>query len=69
MGHNKWLEVILAVIILIFVFWQSSYSQWIVALAAVVLLVHGLVCKCWSSCCCDEHEHSMHEKPKKSRRK
>ena len=39
----KWTDVILGIVILIFAFWQTMYSQWIVIIAAVVLILHALI--------------------------
>jgi len=39
------MEVIVAIVILVFVFWTTSASQWIIAIAAVALLVHSFMCK------------------------
>lgn len=35
-------NIVLAIIILIFAFWQTSYSQWVVVVAAVLLIIHEL---------------------------
>jgi len=42
---KSWCEAILAIVILVFAFWQTAYSQWIVVIAAVVLLIHSFTCK------------------------
>ncbi len=38
-------EAILAVILLIFALWQTAYSQWIIIIVAVILLIHSFTCK------------------------
>lgn len=38
-------EAILAVIILVFALWQTAYSNWIIIIAAVILLIHSFTCK------------------------
>lgn len=43
---NKWINVVLAAIILIFAFWETTYSKWVIAVAAIVLIIYALVCKC-----------------------
>lgn len=47
---KSWCEAIIAVIILVFTWWNTwAYSQWVVMIAAVVLLVHSFSCKsCFS---------------------
>ena len=42
---KSWCEAILGIIILIFVSWQTGYSTWIVAIAAIVLILHSFTCK------------------------
>ncbi len=42
---KSWCEAILAIIILVFALWETTYSQWIVVIAAVVLLIHSFMCK------------------------
>ena len=43
---KSWCEGILAIIIIVFAFWSSwQYSQWIIIIAAVLLLIHSFTCK------------------------
>ncbi len=42
---KSWCESILAIIILVFALWQTTYSQWIVVIAAIILLIHSFTCK------------------------
>ncbi|MCH7567971.1 MAG: hypothetical protein IIA87_00985 [Nanoarchaeota archaeon] len=41
----KWCTSIMAIVILVFLFWQTVASTWIIAIAAILLLVHAWVCK------------------------
>ena len=46
MGCNcKGIELVLAIVILVFALWQTTYSSWIVIIAAVLLVLHALSCK------------------------
>lgn len=58
----KWTETILAIVILLFTFWSVAWSQWIVSIAAILLLLHAWMCK--SCMMCREHE-AMPAKKKK----
>lgn len=43
-------NIVLAVIILVFALWQVMYSQWIIIIAAVLLIIHEIWHKhSWSS--------------------
>jgi len=52
----KWVELVLAVVILVFTIWPSQIlsagiSWWLVVIAAVLLIVHSLFCsKCNGIC-------------------
>ena len=48
MCNCKGAEAVLSILILVFAFWETMYSQWIIAIAAVIILVHAL--KCHSTC-------------------
>jgi hypothetical protein len=52
MGCNcKWTEIVLAIVILVFTFWEvAAVSQWVVAVAAILLLLHALMCKNCAMC-------------------
>ncbi|MEK6846625.1 MAG: hypothetical protein AABY16_00490 [Nanoarchaeota archaeon] len=58
---KSWCEAILGIIILIFAFWQTDYSTWIVAIAALVLIWHSFMCKK----CFAKHEMPMKMAKKK----
>jgi cytosine/uracil/thiamine/allantoin permease len=64
----KYLDTILAAIILIFAIWPTFIpwinGKWIVAIAAIVILLHDLICKKCKSC-----ELVEKEKPKQRTRK
>jgi len=60
----KWTEIILGVLILVFAWWATAYSQWIVTIAAVLLLLHALSCKNCGRC----SEHQMKPVAKKKKR-
>jgi hypothetical protein len=41
----KWTEVVLSVVILIFAWYTTAYSQEIITIAAALLLIHAFMCK------------------------
>ena len=54
-------NVILGLLVLVFTFWQTVASKWIVVIAAVLLILHAFCCgKCMS---CET------EKPAKSKKR
>ena len=50
MCNCKATEIVLGLIILVFAFWQTMYSKWIIVVAAAILVIHGLMCKNMSNC-------------------
>ena len=42
---KSWCEAILGIIILVFALWETTYSNWIIVVAAVLLLIHSFTCK------------------------
>jgi|GEM_PF-2005034 len=46
MGCNlNWVEGVLALVILVFTFWMiPDVSQWIIAVAAILLLLQAIIC-------------------------
>lgn len=52
MGCNcRWCETILALIILVFaLFVNASWGEWVVIIAAVLLLIHAWSCKNCGTC-------------------
>lgn len=64
MGFNcKVYESILAILIVVFALWITPWSQSIVVIAGVILLIHSFTCKKCGMC--TEHEEM---KSKKKRR-
>jgi hypothetical protein len=57
----QWTEIVIAIVILLFAFWDTSVSQWVIAIGAVLLLVHALSCKNCKACAAPA------EMPKKKR--
>lgn len=52
MCNCKLTEIIVALVILVASFITTiPYANWIIIIAAVVLLIHGLGCKNIASCC------------------
>ncbi len=43
--HGSTCELILGIIILVFALWQTSWSGWIIAIAAIVLIIHSMTCR------------------------
>lgn len=65
----KWTETVLAIIILVFAFWTSwAYSQWVVIIAAVLLLIHAWACKSCANCDMKEMPKSSSMRNKRKRR-
>lgn len=46
----NWVEAVLSVLIIVFAWLQTSYSQWIIIVAAALLLIHTLSCKNCRAC-------------------
>ena len=42
---KSWCELILGAIIIIFALWQTAYSQWVIIITAVILIIHSFTCK------------------------
>lgn len=42
---KSWCEAIIAIVILIFALWETTFSKWIIVIAAVLLLIHSFTCK------------------------
>ena len=41
----KWCTSIIAIVILVFLFWETAASTWVIAIAAILLLIHAWTCK------------------------
>jgi hypothetical protein len=71
MGCNcRVFEIIVAIVVLVFAFWQTAYSKWILVIAAIALILHALICKNCAGCMPekDMKMHSMKKSSKKKRR-
>ena len=64
MCNCKLTEIVVAAVILVFALYEATYSKWIIIIAAVVLFVHGLMCK--DIACCNDD--TAKPKAKKKRR-
>lgn len=42
---KSWCEAVLGIIILIFAFWQTTYSKWVIVVAAAIMVLHSFSCK------------------------
>ena len=52
---KSWCEALIALVVIIFVLWETTYSKWILLIAGVVLLIHSFTCKkCFAG-----HNHGM----------
>ena len=56
---NKIVGIILAILLIVFAFWETVASKWIIAVIGILLLIHAFVCK---SC-----GHGMTEEPMKAK--
>lgn len=61
----NWVESILAIIIIVFAYMGSPSSRWVIIIAAVILLLHALMCKNSKMC----EEPMMAESKHKKRRR
>ncbi len=53
----SWCEIVLAILIIVFNYWNLAYSRTIVTILAIILIVHSFMChKCRVCECCDEDE-------------
>lgn len=51
MGCNcRTTELILAIVIIVFALWVTAWSQWVIVIAAVLLLIHSHSCKNCKTC-------------------
>ena len=39
----KWTVIVLGIVILVFAWWMVAASQWIITIAAVLLIIHALI--------------------------
>ncbi len=66
-----WVESILAILVILFAFWETTYSQWIIVIAGVLLLLHALLCKNCKMCreCMDMKGSKPVKSSRRSRRR
>ncbi|MBU2052670.1 MAG: hypothetical protein ABIJ14_02990 [Nanoarchaeota archaeon] len=51
MCNCKATEIVLGLVVLVFALWETfAYSKWVLVVAAVVLILHGLKCSTLASC-------------------
>ena len=41
---HKWGGAVLALLVILFSFWQTTYSKWVIVVIAVIWLVHAVSC-------------------------
>jgi len=46
----KWCTTIIGIVILVFLFWETAASTWIIAIAAILLIIHAFMCKNCGAC-------------------
>ncbi len=42
---KSWCELLIAIVVIIFALWETTYSKWILVIAGIVLLIHSFTCK------------------------
>ena len=60
----NWVEAVLAIIIILFTYMAKASSKWVVIIAALLLLLHALMCKKCQMC-----EKMVESKSSKRKRK
>ena len=58
--YYKWGGAVLALLVILFSFWQTAYSKWVIVVIAVIWFFHAVGC---NDCC------KVSEKPKAKPRK
>ena len=58
---KSWCELIIAVLVIVFALWATTYSKWVLVIAGVVLLIHSFTCKK----CFPRHQMSMSAKKRR----
>ncbi len=66
-NHCGWGGVIGALLVILFSFWQTAYSKWIIVIVAVLWLIHSLGCK--DCCAAKAKPKARRAKPKKRKKK
>ena len=69
MCNCKATEIVLGLVVLVFALYQTSYSKWVIVVAAVLLLIHGLACKDMGSCAAPVKAKPARKKAKKKKRR
>ena len=62
-GKCKSVGLILAILIIVFALWETTYSKWILVAIGILFLLHAIGCKC-SSC----NTEALAAKPKKKKK-
>ncbi len=60
---KSWCELVIAAIIIVFALWETTYSKWIIIIAAIVLAIHSFTCKS----CFMKHGEKMEMSSRKRR--
>ena len=55
----NWVEAILAIVIILFAYSAGDSSKWVIIIAALLLLLHALLCKRCQMCEPMMEAHSM----------
>ena len=42
---KSWCELIIAIVIIVFALWETTWSKWIILIAGIVLAIHSFTCK------------------------
>ena len=42
---KSWCELIVAIVIIVFALWETTWSKWIILIAGIVLAIHSFTCK------------------------
>ncbi len=64
---KSYCEAILAIVLIVFALWETTYSKWIIILVAIGLLIHSFTCK--SCFACDHMEMGQAKKKSRSTRR
>jgi len=62
---TEWCEVAIGILLIVFNYWNTAYSQVIITILAAILIVHSFMCKCKCCECCDECEMPVKKAKKK----
>ena len=60
---KSWCELIIALVVIIFALWETTYSKWIIVIAGIVLLIHSFTCKkCFTGMKMSDNKNSGRKK-------